>query len=326
MIMEEILIATLKDVAQQANVSKMTVSRVINQPELVTKELKELVYKAMKELNYRPNTAAKALARNRTMVVKVLILEEMDITEPYYMNLLNGIAQELDQYQYALQLMTENSVDLGNSDGYIITGMRKSDYEWIEQLDKPVILFGENRRGIPYVDSDNKAASSNATQYAINCGYEQVIFVGIDVEESFERSREKGYAEVMAAYPEKTSAIHRLSNSSSTAEKLVTDELTLQKNTCFVCASDRLAIGIERGLQVLNHNIPEEYGIIGFDGVFLDQIASPKLTTMKQDIVGMGRACVTQLMCLVDGKPLKRKELLFETELIVRGTTKEIKS
>ena len=65
-------IATLKDVAQKANVSKMTVSRVINQPELVTEELKTLVYQAMKELNYRPNTAAKALARNRTMIIKVL--------------------------------------------------------------------------------------------------------------------------------------------------------------------------------------------------------------------------------------------------------------
>lgn len=321
--MEEILIATLKDVAQQANVSKMTVSRVINQPELVTKELKELVFKAMKELNYRPNTAAKALARNRTMVVKVLILEEMDITEPYYMNLLNGIAQELDQYQYALQLMTENSVDLGNCDGYIITGMRKTDYEWLEQLDKPIILFGENRRGIPYVDSDNKDGSSRATQHAIDCGYEQIVFVGIDVEESFEYSRESGYLEVIAGYPEKTPEIHRLSNSSSLAEKLVKDALPLQPNTCFVCASDRLAIGVERGLQALNHTIPAEYGIIGFDGVFLDQIASPKLTTMKQDIVGMGRACVTQLMQLIDGKPLTNQELLFDTELITRGTTKE---
>ena len=179
-------IATLKDVAQKANVSKMTVSRVINQPELVTEELKTLVYQAMKELNYRPNTAAKALARNRTMIIKVLILEKMDITEPYYMNLLNGIAQELDKYNYALQLMTENSVDLGNCDGYIITGMRKSDFDWITQLDKPVVLFGENDRQIPFVDSDNEAGIATATQYAIDRGYEHVQFIGIDVPELLE--------------------------------------------------------------------------------------------------------------------------------------------
>lgn len=320
--MEEILIATLKDVAQQANVSKMTVSRVINQPELVTAELKELVYKAMKELNYRPNSAAKALARNRTMVIKVLILEKMDITEPYYMNLLNGIAQQLDQYQYALQLMTENSVDLGNCDGYIITGMRKSDYDWILQLDKPVILFGENKRGIPFVDSDNKGGSAAATQYAIDCGYENIVFIGIDISEQFEYSRENGYLEVMSRYPEKKAVIHRLRNSSSMAETLIKEDLSLKPNTCFVCASDRIGIGIQRGLQMLNYDIPDDFGIIGFDSVFLDQIASPKLTTMKQDIVGMGRACVTQLMELVEGKALQDKGLSFDTELIVRGTTK----
>ena len=98
---EEGLITTLKDVAKKANVSKMTVSRVLNHPELVTQELKDLVYAAMEELEYRPNTVAKALAKNRTLVVKVLILEQMDTTEPYFMNLLTGIAKELDNYQYA---------------------------------------------------------------------------------------------------------------------------------------------------------------------------------------------------------------------------------
>ena len=315
-------IATLKDVAQKANVSKMTVSRVINQPELVTEELKTLVYQAMKELNYRPNTAAKALARNRTMIIKVLILEKMDITEPYYMNLLNGIAQELDKYNYALQLMTENSVDLGNCDGYIITGTRKSDFEWIPQLDKPVVLFGENDRQIPFVDSDNEAGIATATQYAIDRGYEHVQFIGIDVPELFEKSREKGYLSVMAQYPEKEQIIHRIKNSSSVSEQLIREEIKLEPNTCFICASDRIAIGVERGLQAENYAIPQDYGIIGFDGVFLDQIASPKLTTMKQDIVGMGQTCVKQLMRLIDKKKLKNKNELFFAKLIERGTTK----
>jgi len=64
--------ATLNDVAKKANVSKMTVSRVINHPEQVTDELKTLVIQAMKELNYRPNTAARALVNNRTLVIKFL--------------------------------------------------------------------------------------------------------------------------------------------------------------------------------------------------------------------------------------------------------------
>src|SRR5690625_4890966 len=119
----------------------MTVSRVINHPDLVTDELKELVHNVMKELGYKPNTVARALAQNRTMVVKVLILEEMDSTEPYFMHLINGIAKGLDQYHYALQLVTENTYDLGRCDGFIISGMTREDYEWVTEIKEPLIIF-----------------------------------------------------------------------------------------------------------------------------------------------------------------------------------------
>lgn len=86
---------TLSDVAKQANVSKMTVSRVINHPEQVTEELRGLVEAAMVELDYHPNSVAQALVNNRTNVVKFVTLEDIDTTEPYYMNLLFGFARGL---------------------------------------------------------------------------------------------------------------------------------------------------------------------------------------------------------------------------------------
>lgn len=314
--------ATLKDVAQRANVSKMTVSRVLNHPQLVTKELRDLVYKAMEELDYKPNTVAKALAKNRTLVVKLLILEEMDTTEPYFMSLLTGIAKELDKHQYALQLLTENTVDFGDSDGYIITGMRASDYDWIQKIEKPVILFGENQHGIPFVDSNNHLATKEATHFALQCGYTHIEYIGIDVEESFELSREQGYLDVMKEHQQNAS-IKRIKNHSSLASKLIMEKADdLKPSTCFICSSDRIAIGIERQLLAQGKRIPEDYGVIGFDGVFLDQIAYPKLTTMKQDVVEMGRICVRQLMKLIEGNPLETKEYFHPAALIERGTTK----
>ena len=315
-------VATIKDVALRANVSKMTVSRVINHPELVTDELKELVHRAMDELDYKPNVAAKALAQNRTLVVKVLILEEMDVTEPYYMSLIAGIAKELDKHQYALQLVTENTVDFNGSDGYIITGMKEHDYEWIKDMKLPLIVFGENSHDVPFVDSDNRKASARATRHAIEAGYEHIIFVGIDVPEQFEQSREQGYIETMKEYG-KSMTLHRIKNSSSGASNLVVQELDLKPNTCFVCASDRIGIGIELGLQTLGYSVPDEYGVIGFDGVFLDQIASPQLTTMKQSIVEMGSKCVELLMQLIDGKQLDQPQYFFDAMLIKRDSTRE---
>ena len=314
--------ATLTDVAKKANVSKMTVSRVINHPEQVTDELKELVYAAMEELDYHPNIAAKALVTNRSQIIKLYILEELDTTEPYYMNLLMGIAKAVGKAHYSLQLVTKDGVDRGACDGYILTGFRQEDFDWIRGLKKPVVLFGENDQNIDFVDSDNHYGTATATKYALEAGYQQVIFIGIDVNEPFEKAREAGYQEVMTAAG-LPAQIYHLPNRSTKSEHFIAQYWeNLNQNTCFVCSSDRLALGIERGLQSCGADIPQDFGIIGFDGVFLDQVSSPKLTTMKQPIIEMGEACGEMLVKKIEDNGATQGYHRFLPELIVRESTR----
>lgn len=315
---------TLSDVAKKANVSKMTVSRVINHPEQVTDELKALVLSAMKELDYRPNAAAKALVNNRTLVIKLFILEEMDTVEPYYMNLLTGIAKALDSRHYALQLVTKNNFDIGACDGYIICGMREKNYEWIGGAKRPTILFGENRHGYDFVDTDNEQGIAIATQHAIDLNYKNVVFVGIDVKEPFEFSRENGYINTMQKN-HLVPQIHRFDNRSRFGAAFIKENWgMLEKNTVFVCSSDRLAIGIERGILEMGGAIPDDYGIIGHDGVFLDQIAYPQLTTVKQSVLEMGVICAEMLLNKIEQKGAPQGNYFFKPELVIRETTRKL--
>lgn len=315
-------LATLSDVAKKANVSKMTVSRVINHPEQVTDELKKLVYDAMRELNYRPNAAAKALANNRTQIIKLLILEEMDTTEPYYMFLLTGIANELDKYAYSLQLLTHNNVQIGDSDGFIVCGMRQEDEELIKSLDKPTVLFGENDMGVDYIDSNNEESMAKATEYAIEKGYETIVYIGIDVDEPFAHSRERGYTTVMDNHGKET-CIYKLENRSRYSAAFIRNNWgTFNKNTLFLCASDRLGLGVIREIKEHGGDIPNDYGVIGHDGVFLDQIAYPNLTTLKQSITEMGAACARMVLNKVKEDGKTQGNQLFETELKLGGTTR----
>ena len=313
---------TLADVAKKANVSKMTVSRVINHPEQVTDELKELVFSAMAELDYRPNIAAKALVSNRSQIIKLFILEEIDTTEPYYMNLLMGIAKCIGKAHYSLQLVTNDAFDVGSCDGYIITGVREKDFDWIDRLEKPVVLFGENRFGYDYVDSDNHYGTAKATQYALDNGYQTIVYIGIDEDEPFELSREKGYLSIMKDQ-DLPSKILRFPNHSTMAENYLTENWQdFQEKTCFICSSDRLALGIVRGITKEIGRIPDDFGVIGFDGVFLDQISSPKLTTVKQDIVRMGEVCGEMLLKKIAEKGESQGYRRFFPELILRETTR----
>ncbi|GAA2965088.1 LacI family DNA-binding transcriptional regulator [Lactobacillus kefiranofaciens] len=314
---------TLTDVAKEANVSKMTVSRVINHPEQVTPELRGMVEKAMKSLNYRPNSIAQALVNNRTNVVKFVTLEDIDTTEPYYMNLLFGFARGLNTKQYAMQLVTDpEHIERGQADGYLITGARNDDYEMFDKLDKPFVLFGENHRGYDFVDTDNQTAEKIATQYALDRLYKHIIFIGIDLKEPFEYSREAGYINTLQQH-RLIPQIYRVPNHSHCAQQIIHDHFSeLKKDTCFICASDRIAVGVVRELQNRGAKIPNDFGIIGFDGVFLDQVSNPKLTTIKQPIFKMGEMLAKMLLQKIEQSGSPQGEIMLKQELIRRQTTR----
>lgn len=320
---ERSLMATLNDVAKLANVSKMTVSRVINHPDKVTNDLKQLVYQAMHEVDYHPNMAAKTLVNNSTQIIKFCVLEDIDTTEPYYMNLMIGIARALDAQQYSLQLVTRRNFDIGNCDGYVVTGMRKKDFDWIGNLKKPVVIFGENRFGFDYVDTNNKAGTFMISELAVKRGYKRLIFIGMDSHESFEYSREAGYLQLIQEN-QMVSEIHRFDNHSHLSQQFIIENWDdFGPDTCFICASDRLALGAERGIESCGGLIPVDYGVTGFDGVFLNQVAFPRITTVKQSIVEMGMACGEKLLNKIVNHIDKDGSLMFEPKISMGGTVRD---
>ena len=316
---------TLNDVAKKANVSKMTVSRVINHPDQVRPELRELILDVMAQLNYQPNAAARALVGRRTRVIKLTIFEDMDTTEPYYMMLLAGISNELNQHQYALQIATRNSFQNGECDGYILTGIRQTDYAWVSRLTQPVVFFGSNRQGYDYVDTDNYQAVQESTKYAVETGYTHLVFIGIAVAEPFELDRERGFREYVTTH-RISAQIIRLENHSHTATAYVKAHWrNFPRTTAFVCASDRLAIGVETAIISEGGQVPTEYGVIGFDGVLLNQIATKRLTTMQQPLEAMGRAAARLLLANINHGDTPRRDqekVIINSRLSVAESTR----
>ena len=314
--------ATLNDVAQRANVSKMTVSRTINHPEQVRPELRSAISQVMRDLNYQPNAAARALVSRCTRVIKLTIFEDMDTTEPYYMMLLAGIANELNRHQYALQLETRNSYEVGECDGYILTGIRDEDYAWVKQLQQPVVFFGRNLKGYDYVDTDNYQAIRDSTMYALHRGYTRLIFIGIAADKPFELDREQGFRELMAE-KHLPAEVVRLANHGHVATKYIDEHwATMTPNTAFICASDRLAIGIEDGILLHGGRVPEDFGVIGFDGMLLNQVASKRLTTMKQPLEAMGQAAAKLLLTKINQPQPEQTKVIVKSKLSIAESTR----
>ncbi|MDK6809879.1 LacI family DNA-binding transcriptional regulator [Ligilactobacillus agilis] len=312
---------TLADVAKEAHVSKMTVSRVINHPEKVTKELQKIVFEAMAKLDYQPNLAARALASHKTRIIKLFILEEMTVVEPYYMTLLVGISKQLEKHGYTLQVTPKLELNPGLCDGYIITGLRELDYSKLAAFHKPLILFGDNRHGYDFVDNDNYEGLRLATHYALKCGYEHLVYVGTDIEEPFELKRRQGYLDVLAE-SKLASELYFCANHSHVAANLIKAKVAQwQANTCFICASDRIALGVSRALKASGKAVGEDFGVIGHDGVFLDQVGD--LTTIKQPILEMGQALVEILLAKINGQDSSNYQRIYKSKLVVRTSTRK---
>jgi DNA-binding LacI/PurR family transcriptional regulator len=91
--------------------------------------------------------------------------------------------------------------------------------------------------------------------------------------------------------------------------------------TALVCASDLLALGAVRAVRRVGRAVPRDVSVTGFDDSTFMSLTEPPLTTVRQPIEAMGRAAVDVLAAVIEGAESSTDEMLFEPELVVRGST-----
>lgn len=311
--------ASIKDVARHANVSIMTVSRVINHPHLVREDLQELVRASMKELDYTPNRAARALVSKHTGIIQIVINEKLDKTDPYALTLLNGISIGLSQRHYSLLILPEYNPNIA-CDGIIITGMTKKDGPYYKTIEKPIVSFGHNNFSIPFVDIDNFTAQQSITKLCMDKGASRIAFFGIQTSSPYAKERELGFISATKSRKVIISK-HKMANSHQKSFEKALEIIPVFQPDTIICASDMLALGVIHACQKLNIEIPKQIAITGFDGVFIDEVTRPRLTTVKQPLFEMGKSLAERLIDLIDGKTVEL-ETFFEPTLIKNDTTK----
>ncbi|EGY0034085.1 LacI family transcriptional regulator, partial [Listeria monocytogenes] len=228
-----------------------------------------------------------------------------------------------DKYYYSLQLVTQRSRNIGAYDGLIVTGIRDKDYDLgLLDIDKPVIFYGENKRGYDSIDVDNKKGTALATEHMVEIGFSRIVFLGIDLlDEQFMKSRLEGYEEIVKEHGLEPES-YFIANSSSVAEEKAFELLRYNsEKIAIVCASDRIAIGVVRAAAAFGRRFGENIAVTGFDGVFLDRISSPKITTVQSPVVEMGEELAKMLLAKINDHGKPQGNLLFTPELLIRAST-----
>ncbi|WP_141434068.1 LacI family DNA-binding transcriptional regulator [Bacillus sp. 03113] len=331
--------ATIKEIAQLANVSSATVSRVLNGDKTlsVALETRQRILEASKSLGYQPVRKRKEPIKAPDAAKIGIILsrsQEEELEDPYFLSIRQGIENECkDQGIYSTKVIrltgfyTEKM--LTDLDGLIVVGgiSLKMLSTVFDHLDHVVFVNYQSKDDqYDSVLIDYEKATNVALDHLLSLGYQRIGFIG-----GKERERSFESRPVIEDKRQITFEKRLKKEGLFNPNYMFIDEFTMahgyqimkqvieQKNLpeAFFVASDSMAIGAIRALHEANLSIPNDVSIVSFNGIEMSQFSSPPLTTIKVETEQMGRVSVKLLLDRIKGREIPLK-VLVPTKLIVR--------
>ncbi|MFF7085015.1 substrate-binding domain-containing protein, partial [Streptomyces anthocyanicus] len=197
-------------------------------------------------------------------------------------------------------------------------------YRLLAERNIPVVLVNASipDLGFPCIACDDAVAVEQSWRHLTSLGHERIGLVlgpsdHIPSRRKLAAAREAARA-AGAELPEEfvERAMFSLEGGQAAATRLLDRGIT-----GIICASDPLALGAVRAARRRGHRVPHDVSVVGYDDSAFMTCTEPPLTTVRQPIEAMGRAAVDLLCAQIQGTEVPHGELLFEPELVVRGST-----
>ncbi|NLY90497.1 MAG: LacI family transcriptional regulator [Firmicutes bacterium] len=330
---------TISDIAKAANVTKATVSYVINNKPGVSEETRQKILKIMKEMNYHPNAVARGLAGKSTEMLGLII---PDISDHFYVQVVRGVEKTANLYNFTLNLCTTHAipekeqemVDLftnGRVDGIILMTYFL-DLDYIINLKKrkiPFVLIDStfDDKSIYSVNVDNFEAGYKATEYLIKLGHKRIAFVGGPQSSNDSLLRFRGYRQALNDYGlSYTEDLFCQGNFKREGgyQAFFTLQQIQPNPTAVFAANDQMAIGVLSAARAAGLKVPQELSIIGCDDIEASSLVEPALTTIKQPIEEMGKRATEMIFQLIYNEKPSQRKVVLKTSLVERSSCQAI--
>ena len=327
---------TLEEVAAYAQVSRATVSRVINTSPRVSPEARAAVERAVERLGYVANSAARSLVTQRTDSV-ALVVSEPDVrvfADPFFGGVVWGAGRELTLAGKQLVLIMAQSesdrarvqryVAGGHVDAVLLLSLHGADPlpASFARAGVPTVIGGRplNDVSMPYVDMDNRGGARDAVSYLLQRNRTQIATIAGPQDMCPGVDRLAGYRDALGSRRSRRSLIAYGTLSQESGEQAMTELLERDPGLDAVfAASDLMAAGALRALRRAGRRVPEDVAVVGFDDLDLASMTDPALTTVRQPIVEMGRQMASLVLALAERPHAPRaRGLILPTELITR--------
>ena len=335
---------TIKDVAKRANVSIATVSRYINNPQIVSSKSREKIIKAIKELDYVPNMVAKGLRTSRTHIVGLIV---PDINNVYYSAVIQRAESLLEEKGYiSLLCTTQNSIKREKKyitmlleqqvAGIIFIGSRQLDIQNSQHMidvakKTPVVVINENSIAGDFtcIGNDEVAGSYTAVQYLHKLGHQRIAFLTSTEPYRTYQRKQQGYIKYLEEHDlalQKEYMIESRGEYEEAGYESMNKLLALQERpTAIHTVNDQMAIGALWALNEAGYKVPGDFSIVGFSNIDTVKRIFPGITTMDQEGRQLGEMAASNLMEMIKGEHNKFKNILIQPKLVERNSCAKVK-
>ncbi len=326
--------ATIRDVAERADVSVASVSRVLNGAGSVTEATRDRVLEAAKALQYVPHSGARSLSTSKTQTIGVLL---PDLYGEFFSELIRGMDVAARALGYHLIVSSshddaeEASAAIrsmrGRVDGLIVLSPHLDAANLAAGLAgrTPILLMnGGADAARPSIIVDNHGGAIQAIEHLVAAGRKRIAHISGPNGNLEAEARLAGYLEAMALAGLPTIVVE--GEFTQTSGHDAGEELARRKTPpdAVFAGNDIMAVGAMLALQDAGLRVPEDVAIIGFDDVPIASLVRPGLTTLRIQIAETGRRALERLVRLINASGDAAADTACEVvrpELVVRASS-----
>ena len=324
----------LKDIAQLASVSVMTVSKALRGEPDVSAATRAKIKKLALDLGYVPNTSAQGLRTNTTKLLGLVIPSTQN---PIYARIISAIEERTHDCGYDLLIaQTQNKPEREDAclrrllarrvDGLLITPVYRFEaeariYHEIAVRKIPTVLLGPPApfcKNFPSIETQELEASYRATKHLLELGHQKIAYLTGPPAAPWAHERFEGYRRALrdaGLQPDDKFVFQ----AGSTIEDGANATLQMVNESCQPTAvqavSDLVAIGCAETLLQQGLKIPEDISLVGFGNILAAEYFRVPLTTVRQPKHRLGVAAVEALIKLIRKEPIELKPLPAELEV-----------
>lgn len=327
---------TIQDIANQAGVSKSTVSRILNgNYGQNTQETVDKVLKVIKELDYRPNALAQSLKSMKTNVIGIIL---SNLKNPFWVRVLEGVEDTCRKNGYSLMICNSNedesleeehirAFQMKQVDGFIINATVKNDMIYSSLVEKQFPFVTINRKipglDVDLVTMDNVAGSMAGVDHLISRGNKSIaLFVYPPDYVSPRLDRLEGYKKALTKNGIKVdeTLIHIVEEKQGKVKETVKN--LLSSNTrpdAIFSTNNMMTLEIIEGIKDMGLKIPKDISLVGYDETVWSMHLNPPLTTVNQPSYEMGELAAKRLIELIEKKGERNPiTSILQPNLIIR--------